>query len=163
MNDLSLIICALLIAAPSFADARVQLAEGDPNERFIISKGRSTDIGPSELVIGFAASSAGPIFDVTGSGAGGEVVQPFTFTVTEGATLVDSSPILAGDTRSATLLIEIRGTAQKIAFTIDVDDTNDSREITVSDGESVGLTIPFSAQGKQISAHMGFKTDACTS
>lgn len=161
MNDLSLIICALLIAAPSFADARVQLAEGDPNERFIISKGRCTVIGPSELVIGFAASSAGPIFDVTGSCAGGEVVQPFT--VTEGATLVDSSPILARDTRSATLLIEILGAAQKIAFTIDVDDASDACEITVSDGKSVSVMVPLSAQGKHILAQMGFKTDACRS
>lgn len=157
MNDLPLTILALLIAAPCFADARVQFVDGGLKETFIISNGRNTDIDPSELVIDFAGLNAGPIFDVTGSGAGSEVFQPFA--VTEGATLVESSPILADGARSATLLIKTLGAAQKTAFTTDVDHTSGAREITVSDGESVGVTIPCSAQGAQ----MGFKTDACRS
>lgn len=157
MNDLPLTILALLIAAPCFADARVQFAEGDPKEKSITSKGRSTDIGPTELVIDFAGSNAGPIFDVAGSGLRAEVFQPFA--VTEGATLVESPHIPTGGIRSATFSIETLGAAQKIAYTIDVDDISDARKITVSDGESVGVTIPFSAQGAQ----MSFKTDACRS
>lgn len=157
MNKLPLTLCVLFIAGPSLANLRVQFVEGAPKDTFIISNEGSCDIGSSELVIDFTGSSAGLIFDVTGSGAGVEVFQPFA--VTEGEHLLTRLPTIADGDRSATLMIETLGVAQKIAFTIDVDDTTGDREITVSGDEIVGATVSLSAQGKQISAQMGANAD----
>jgi hypothetical protein len=167
MKNLSIAACALFIASPSFADIRVQFIEGAPKDTFIIANEGNCNIGPSEVVIDFAASNAGLIFDVTGSGAGVEVFQPFD--VTQGASLLASLPTITDGDQTATLLINSLDAAEKIAFTIDVDDTKGAREITVSDDEINGATVSLSAQGKKVSATMGanaevvLPTGACVS
>lgn len=155
---LCLAACALFIASPSFADVRVQFVEGAPKDAFIITNQGSCDIGPAELIIDFAATNAGLIFDVSAAGAGVEVFQPFE--VTEGATLLTSQPTITDGDQTATFSIATLGPDQKIAFTIDVDDTNGTREITVSDDEINGALISINAGGKQTTAVLAENAEA---
>ncbi|MGO4909337.1 aggregation factor core [Pseudorhodobacter sp. W20_MBD10_FR17] len=161
MKKLPIAICAALCAAPSFADVRVQFLEGAPKDRFIITNEGTCDIGPAKLIIDFAASNAGLIFDVTGAGAGVEVFQPFE--VTEGADLLASLPVISDGDQTATLSMNGFGTGQKIAFTIDVDDTKGTRAITVSNDEINDATVSLTAQGKTAVATMGAKAEVVLS
>ena len=166
MKIFPITICAVLFAAPSFADVRVQFFEGAPKDKFIITNEGACDIGATELIIDFSGSRAGLIFDVTASGAGVEVFQPFE--VTEGANALASEPAIADGDQTATILIKNLDVNQRIAFTIDVDDTKGAREITVSDDEISGTTISLTTQGKQVLAVLGtnaevlLTTGACT-
>jgi hypothetical protein len=153
-----LAIIAALFAAPSYADVRVQFLEGAPKDRFIITNEGTCDIGRADLVIDFAETNAGLIFDVSGSGAGVEVFQPFQ--VTEGADLLAGLPTVSDGDRTATLSIQSLGGNQKIAFTIDVDDTTGARSITVSGDEMNGAMVSLVRQGNRVSAVMGATTDA---
>lgn len=149
---------ALFIASPSVADVRVQFVEGAPKDAFIITNQGTCNIGPAELVIDFAATNAGLIFDVSATGAGVEVFQPFE--ITEGADLLTSQPTITDGDQTATLSIATLGPDQKIAFTIDVDDTNGTREITVSDDEINGAQISLNASGKQTTAVLAANAEA---
>jgi hypothetical protein len=161
MKTLPIAICAALCAAPSFADVRVQFFEGAPKDRFIITNEGACNIGPGTLVIDFAASKAGLIFDVTGVGAGVDVFQPFE--VTEGADLLTSLPVISDGDQIATLSMNVFGASQKVAFTIDVDDTTGTRAITVSNDEINGATVSFTAQGRTDMAMMGAKAEVVLS
>ena len=90
------------------------------------------------------------IFDVTGSGAGVEVFQPFE--VTQGALLLADQPSISDGDRRVTLNMTGLATAQSIAFTIDVDDTAGTREITVADSEMSGTTVSLRVADKTYSA-----------
>jgi len=167
MNIFSIAVCAAVLAGPCFADLRVQFLEGAPKDTFIITNQGACAIGTSELVIGFKGTSAGLIFDVSRSGAGVEVFQPFE--VTEGAGFLTSLPIISDGDQTATLLINNLDSAQRIAFTIDVDDTNGAREITVSDREINDATASLITASDQVSSVFGTKaevvltTAACSS
>lgn len=166
MKTFTIAICAALIAGPSLADVRVQFLEGAPKDRFIITNAGSCDIGPSEVVIDFANTTSGLIFDVTGDGAGVEVFQPFE--VTEGAGLLASMPTISDGDQIATLAINALGAGQQVAFTIDVDDTAGAREITVTDDEMDGAVITLTTDGQSVSSSLGanaetlLTTAACT-
>lgn len=149
---------ALFIASPSVADVRVQFVEGAPKDSFIITNQGTCNIGPAELVIDFAATNAGLIFDVSAAGAGVEVFQPFE--VTEGASLLTSQPTITDGDQTATISITTLGPDRKISFTIDVDDTNGTREITVSDDEINGTLVSLNVSGKQITAVLGANAEA---
>jgi hypothetical protein len=157
MKFFSIAACAAVFAGPSFADVRVQFLEGAPKDTFIITNQGACAIGTSELVIDFEGTSAGLIFDVSGSGAGVEVFQPFE--VTEGADLLTSLPTISDGDQTATLLINNLDSAQRIAFTIDVDDTNGVREITVSDGEINGTTASLITASDRVSSVFDTKAE----
>jgi hypothetical protein len=146
---------------------RVQFLEGAPKDTFIFTNQGSCDIGPAALVIDFTTSDAGLIFDVTADGAGVEVFQPFD--VTQGADLLTGLPTITDGDQTATLMMTGLAPGQKIAFTIDVDDTQGAREITVSGSEIKGATVSLTANGQQVSADLGadaeavLATAACTS
>lgn len=146
-------LAVLLLSSPAYADLQVQFIEGSPKDRFVIMNVGSCDLGPAEFTIDFAASNSGLIFDVSDTGAGADVFQPFE--VTDGAKHLAEVPVISdGDQRAA---LSITGIAQNemIAFTIDVDDTNGTREITVTDDEISGTTFSLMSDSATYSVVMG--------
>ncbi len=143
-------IGTLLIASPSYADIQVQFLEGAPKDRFVITNIGECDIGTAEFVVDFAASNAGLIFDVTGAGAGVEGFQPFEVSV--GAQYLAAHPSISDGDQRATLDIAGLGQNKIIAFTIDVDDTNGTREITISDSEINGTIVSLHMKNNTYSA-----------
>jgi hypothetical protein len=139
MKKLSLFLIATLYTAPAFADVSVQFFEGAPKDRFVITNTDACDLGPATLVINFEGSRAGLIFDVTESGAGVEVFQPFE--VITGENLLKKSPVISDGDKRTTLEMKSLAPLDQIAFTIDVDDTNGTREITVADDEIRGAEV----------------------
>lgn len=148
MNKLAFAIStvgAVVISSASLADLEVQFIEGAPKDRFVITNVSDCALIAGQFKIDFTTSNAGLIFDVTDSGAGVEVFQPFE--VTAGVqNLVTQPSILDGDQR-AILDISGLGMNESIAFTIDVDDTNGTRAITVADSEISGTAYSFSTGG----------------
>ena len=133
---------ALLVATVSTAqaDLSVSFIEGAPKDRFVLSS--ATDICadvPMTVTINLNGSAGALVFDVTDQGAGVEVFQPFE--LVSGAETVSTLPeVLDGD-KSVTLALAGLRAGQNVAFTIDVDDTINAREITVTDSEIEGATI----------------------
>ncbi|PYG32474.1 aggregation factor core [Pelagimonas varians] len=158
MKKTIIAICATVLATPALTDVQVQFLEGAPKDRFVVTNLGGCDLGAAELEINFAASNAGLIFDVTGSGAGVEVFQPFEVAV--GANFLASEPVITDGDQVATLVLKSLGPQQEIAFTIDVDDTAGGREITVSDDEIRGATVTLATKGETVSAVLGANAKA---
>ncbi len=131
--------CLLAVAAAASAELEVRFIEGAPKDRFTVRNAGTCDPGPFELVIDLSPSAAGLVFDTTGRGAGVEVYQPFE--VAEGRlTLTSGTRVRDGDDR---LSVHVPGLApgERVAFTIDVDDTLPASElgqIRVSSSEIAG-------------------------
>ncbi len=167
MKKASLIILASVIAAPVYAEIQVQFLEGAPKDRFVITNKGGCEIDSAEFKIDFSGSDAGLIFDVTGSGAGVEVFQPFE--VTKGAAFLVSDPKISDGDQVATLSLTKFGQDQILEFTIDIDDTSGAQEIIVSDAEIRGAMVSLSVGEKQFSSVMKMDakvlvgTDTCLS
>jgi hypothetical protein len=151
----------LLTSAPLLADVKVQFFEGAPKDRFVITNTGKCDLAAGQLGIDFSTSNCGLVFDVTGSGAGVEVFQPFEVTAGEEHLVVQPS-ISDGD-QVAMLDMSGLGVSETIAFTIDVDDTNGSREITVANSEISGTTISLSLGDKTYFAKIGAQSEVLLS
>ena len=132
-------VVAVLIASPALADLEIRFEEGAPKDRFTLTQTGGCALGPSAITIDLGGSAAGLIFDVTGSGAGVEVFQPFELTA--GAGQVSTPPAVRDGDTSLTLGVTGLSDGQSVAFTIDVDDTLGTRAITVSDAEITGASV----------------------
>ncbi len=100
------------------------------------------------------AGSAGRlVFDVTDTGAGVQVFQPFE--VTDGRDALAALPVVRDGDNAVTLQIGNLSSEGAIAFTIDVDDTKKQREITVTDSELDGATVTLEAGGTRTQAAFG--------
>lgn len=155
MNPIALTlrsVAVLLLSSPAHADLEVQFIEGAPKDRFVIKNIGNCDLGAAEFVIDFTGSNAGLIFDVSGAGAGVEVFQPFE--VTAGAQYLATQPTISDGDQRATLSMTGLAQNETIAFTIDVDDTNGTREITVADSEMSGTTVSLLEGSNTYSAVM---------
>ena len=130
---------ALAVAAPAVADVLVEFREGAPKDRFTITGLGDCPVGRSEVTIDLSGSAAGLIFDVTGSGAGVEVFQPYEQVSGQGS-LLEATQVQDGD-ESITLTFSDLAEGVAAAFTIDVDDTAGGREITVSGSEIIGASV----------------------
>ncbi len=122
------------------ADLTVSFIEGAPKDRFVVSS--ATDACaevPMTVTINLDGSAGALVFDVTDQGAGVEVFQPFELVA--GAETVSTLPDVSDGDTSVTLALAGLSSAQTVAFTIDVDDTINAREITVTDSEIQGATI----------------------
>ena len=146
------VLASLFLSSHAYADVNVQFIEGAPKDRFVITNVGECDWGARQLKIDFSASSGGLIFDVTGTGAGVEVFQPFEVTAGAGR-LVDEPSISDGD-QSVTLYMSELLSGETIEFTTDVDDTNGTREITVTNGEISGTMVSVFIEGETYSARM---------
>ena len=156
------IVCG---AAPAAADVGVRFIEGAPKDRFEITNEGACALVATEIVIDLRGSAAGLVFDVTDTGAGVEVFQPFE--LVEGADALASTPRVADGDRQVMLSVRRLAPAGRIAFTIDVDDTVGPRGITVSDAEIEGALVRVSAAGSNGSGRFSrqgearVKTPAC--
>ena len=130
---------ALGAAAPAVADVLVEFSEGAPKDRFTITGLATCPLGRADVMIDLSGWTAGLIFDVTGSGAGVEVFQPFE-NVSSTADLIKATDVRDGDTRISLTLRDITQ-GVSVAFTIDVDDTAGTRETVVSGSEILGATV----------------------
>jgi hypothetical protein len=138
-------ILASIWATSSHADITVQFQEGAPKDRFIFENIGNCPITAASLIVDLSGSSAGLIFDVTASGAGVQVFQPFELVAGAGS-LAGVPQVADGDT-SLTLPVAAWAPGAAIAFTIDVDDTINQREITVSDAEITGAEVRLLSDG----------------
>ena len=132
-------------AGHALADIEVRFIEGAPKDRFELRNAGDCAIEEADVVIDLSGSAGALVFDVTADGAGVEVFQPFE--VVEGAGALAALPdVQDGDTAIA-LAVTRLGPNGTIAFTTDVDDTLEGREITVTDGEIEGAAVRVTAGG----------------
>ncbi|MEM6463438.1 MAG: aggregation factor core [Pseudomonadota bacterium] len=132
----TLFVC---LASPSLADLEVRFDEGAPKDRFTITNNGPCPLGMTAVTIDLSGSPYGLIFDTTGHGAGVEVYQPFEIAV-GGENIMTLPQVLDGDNR-LTLDLASLDVGASVAFTIDIDDTVNAREITVSNTEIVGAKV----------------------
>ncbi|MDV7145774.1 aggregation factor core [Tropicimonas sp. TH_r6] len=116
----------------------VTFLEGAPKDRFVLTNTGSCDLQAVDVTLDLSTSASGVIFDVTGSGAGVEVFQPFE--IVSGAGYVGTAPRVADGDKTLMLRLDTLPSGEEVAFTIDVDDTRGTREITVTDSELRGAT-----------------------
>ena len=137
---------AVFTAVPAFADIEVRFVEGAPKDRFVFTATENfCASGPVAITVNLEDSAGALIFDVTDSGAGVEVFQPFE--VVSGAEfLLGTSAVSDGDV-ALTLELSALTPQSPVAFTIDVDDTLGGREITVAGSEILGGTVSVAIEG----------------
>lgn len=138
IRNLVAVAVATLFCSPVVADVKVEFLEGAPKDRFVLTNSGSCGLEDMTITIDLSTSASGVIFDVTASGAGVEVFQPFE--IVAGENYVGAIPAVLDGDRSVTLQLDGLPAGESVAFTIDVDDTRGSRGITVSDSELRGAT-----------------------
>ena len=137
---LKFIAAALILSAPAaYADLQVRFDEGAPKDRFTLTNNGDCALSMMRVTLDLGTAPAGLIFDVTGSGAGVEVFQPFEL-VTGAEHLTSLPEVLDGDSAIALDLMGL-GAGQSVAFTIDIDDTVTGSQTTVSGSEISGATV----------------------
>nr|WP_050606176.1 hypothetical protein [Ruegeria sp. 6PALISEP08] len=147
------ILAAILgsLAATSLqAGVQIRFIEGAPKDRFVLTNVGACEVEASTLKIDLSQSAGRLIFDVTEKGAGVEVFQPLEFV--EGADALRQIPAVVDGQDSIELEIASFGAGDKLAFTIDVDDTIGQREITVTGSEIEGATVSYTDADKTSTA-----------
>lgn len=149
---------ALILATPAAADIRVAFDEGAPVDRFTILNTGACPLGAAVVTIDLAESAGRLIFDVTGAGAGIEVFQPFR--VVAGGASLSGLPTVSDGDRAVALGIRSLGAGERVAFTIDVDDTTSARGIMVAGSEIVGASVRVAAGGDVAEGRFGTDSTA---
>lgn len=146
------LVCFAAQTAP--ADVSLRFVEGAPKDRFVLTtSGAACAATPMDVTIDLDGSAGALVFDVTEAGAGVEVFQPFE--LVEGADLVTSrTDVKDGDTQVQLGLTGL-ASSQNVTFTIDVDDTINAREITVTDSEIEGAVLRVTLNGQDKQAVFG--------
>jgi hypothetical protein len=129
----------MLIAGQAQANLEARFLEGAPKDRFVLTNTGDCALPAATITLDLSPAASGLVFDVTASGAGVQVFQPFD--VVAGVEALNGLPVvLDGDTA---ISLDVKGLApdQTISFTIDVDDTGGGREITVSNSEIAGALV----------------------
>jgi len=158
---------AIVCASTAQADLTLRFNEGAPKDRFTLTNTGDCALPAGVVRIDLGSAPAGLIFDVTSSGAGVEVFQPFDV-VAGRAQLTGLPKVVDGDTA---IDLDLKGldAGQSVAFTIDVDDTGGGREITVDGAEIAGATLRATFGGQSVSAPLNARAvatvgmPACTS
>ena len=140
-----------LFAATSLqAGVQIRFIEGAPKDRFVLTNVGACEVDASTLKIDLSQSAGRLIFDVTEKGAGVEVFQPLEFV--EGADALRQLPSVVDGQNTIEFEIASLAVWDKLAFTIDVDDTIGQREITVTGSEIEGATVSYSDADKTSTA-----------
>ncbi|WP_299044507.1 hypothetical protein [uncultured Tateyamaria sp.] len=136
-------ILALAVCVPStaFADLTVTFRDGAPKDRFTLTYQGACALDRLAVQIDLGTAPAGLIFDTTGAGAGVDVFQPLEW-VTGTAT---TSDVTDGDTLLS-MTLEGVSPGATWAFTVDIDDTTSTRQITVDGSEMAGATVTAEGQ-----------------
>ncbi|WP_299367384.1 aggregation factor core protein MAFp3, isoform C [uncultured Tateyamaria sp.] len=134
---LPLLLACLCAATPALsASLTVTFRDGAPKDRFTVTYDGACAASATDLVIDLGTAPAGLIFDTTGAGAGVEVFQPLEWVTGSART----SAVTDGDS-ALTLSLDGLAPGEVLAFTIDIDDTTSTRQITVDGSEMVGATL----------------------
>lgn len=141
---------ALAFATAAQADLKVNFYEGAPKDRIQIVNTGACAISASSVAIDLSQSLGGLIFDVTASGQGVEVFQPFE--IVQGGQALARIPAVLDGQKRIELEITSLAPSEAIVFTIDVDDTIGQREITVTGSEFSGATAAYSRGGEPVLA-----------
>jgi hypothetical protein len=149
MKFIAAIAVACIFGFPAFADVNVKFIEGAPKDTFILANVGICELTDVEVTVDLTGSTFGLFFDVTDSGPGVEVFQPFQ--IVSGQDFLADTPNVADGDKSVTLPLKTFGQGQTIAFTIDVDDTSGTREITVTNGEIRGATVTIATSTEKFS------------
>jgi hypothetical protein len=156
-----------LLCTPAFANIEVEFIEGAPKDRFVLTNTGECALVDTQITIDLTDSASGIIFDTTERGAGVEVFQPLQ--IVAGQQVLARVPVVTdGDTRVAFDITTLPAD-QSLVFTIDVDDTDGGREITVSDAEIQGAKVFVTgATGEAVGVFDGeatarVKTEGCIS
>ncbi len=131
----------LFVATSLQAGVQIRFIEGAPKDRFVLTNVGSCELETSTVKIDLSQSAGRLIFDVTEKGAGVEVFQPLEFV--EGADALRQIPAVVDGQNTIELEIVSLAAGDKLAFTIDVDDTIGQREITVTESEIEGATVSY--------------------
>ena len=135
---------------PSLASIQVRFDEGAPKDRFTIENAGNCDLGSTVISIDLSGSPHGLIFDVTGKGAGVQVFQPFE--LVNGGENLRKIPIVKDGDDQVTLEFSGFKAGETLSFTIDVDDTMNAQQITVSNSEIAGAKIVATTGQKTLNA-----------
>jgi len=138
-----LAVLLALLASPALADIRVDFDEGAPVDRFTILNTGTCALDAATVTIDLAGSAGRLIFDVTATGAGVEVFQPFR--VVAGGGALSALPVVSDGDRAVALAIRSLAPGERVAFTIDVDDTTSARGIMVAGSEIDGAMVRVEA------------------
>ena len=138
---------ALLLAFAAFtpslamADLTVTFRDGAPKDRFTLTYEGTCALDRLDVQIDLGTAPAGLIFDTTSAGAGVEVYQPLEWV----AGTANTSDVSDGDTLLSIALDDVTPGANW-AFTVDIDDTTSTRQITVDGSEMAGATLRADGQ-----------------
>ncbi len=132
----------LFTATSLQAGVQIRFIEGAPKDRFVLTNVGTCEVEASTLKIDLSRSAGRLVFDVTEKGAGVEVFQPLEFV--EGTDALRRVPSVVDGQDTIELEIASLAAGDRLAFTIDVDDTIGQREITVTGSEIEGATVSYS-------------------
>lgn len=144
------LLLIIFFSYPSLASIQVRFDEGAPKDRFTIENAGNCDLGSTVISIDLSGSPHGLVFDVTGKGAGVEVFQPFE--LVNGGEKLRRLPIVKDGDDQVTLEFSGFKAGETLSFTIDVDDTMNAQQITVSNSEIAGATIIATTGQKTLNA-----------
>jgi hypothetical protein len=163
MRLFTLLVSSLALTTPVAADIVVRFDESAPKDRFTITNTGNCALPLTSVTIDLTGSAAGLIFDVTGSGAGVNVFQPFELVA--GEQYVTALPEVRDGDRAISLRLTGLGPNQRVAFTIDVDDTAGATESMISGSEINGATVRAGDASGTFDANntATVKLPACTS
>jgi hypothetical protein len=153
MHRLALSAGFILAGIQAQANLIVQFTEGAPTDRFAFTNAGDCPMQEARITVDLTASRGGLIFDVTETGAGVSVYQPFE--VVEGAQSLGAVPLVADGDTGLILEVERLDPGATIAFTIDVDDTAGTAATLVSEAEISGAGIMIEAGDERISGFFG--------
>jgi len=149
-----ILIAALVTpVSPALADLDIEFIEGAPKDRIVISNSGPCKLHAPTLTIDLTSATAGLIFDVAEAGDGQEVFQPLD--VIEGAYHLDTLPELPDGATALTLQFRSLPAWQQVTITIDMDDSDSERGITVSPQELRGATVSIQHGARVYSAYFG--------
>lgn len=100
-----------------FADVNLRFIEGAPKDRFEITSISECLTGPLTVSINLEGSVGGLIFDITASGVGVEVFQPFELVA--GQAMVSQSLAVVDGDKALSLGLRVLPKDQVVAFTLD--------------------------------------------
>jgi hypothetical protein len=146
MKALALLTAAAMLSTPALAQVTVSFIEGAPKDRFVIENAGRCELAATILTIDLSTAASGLVFDVTDSGPGVEVSQPFE--LISGQDLVQQHSMIADGDTTVTLELSSLAPGETVGFTIDIDDTSGRTETMVAGNEISGAEVTVKTLGQ---------------
>lgn len=109
----ALLTAMLVLVGAAHADILVRFDEGAPKDRFTVENVGNCLLADAVVTIDLSGSASGLIFDVTASGAGVEVFQPFE--LVSGADLLSALPRVRDGDNRVDLALRSLGPGDRVA------------------------------------------------